>query len=344
MTSSSIALTPQTNVSLTEVAAALQSHDDFVICGHVSPDGDCLGSQLALAGILKRLGKQVTCVLAKAEKPDARLAFLPGIEDMVYARDFTGHVGTFVAVDVPNRERIADAASLLDAAEYSITVDHHAYPERMTDIAYISPSMASTSMLIWELGKCLRVENANEIALCAYTGLVTDTGRFQFQNTDERAFASASEMISAGVDASYVSREVFQNRTRASVELEGLAIKHMKLLANGQAAISYVSERDFERCRAVRADAEPLVDTLRSIAGVRVACMMREQGESVRGSLRAKDGTDVAAIAGSFGGGGHKAAAGFTADGPLEGALVRVERAIVEALSRGECKSAGEGE
>ena len=338
-----MAVTPQTNVSLTEVAATLQSRDDFVICGHVSPDGDCLGSQLALAGILRRLGKRVTCVLAKPEKPDARLAFLPGLADMVYARDFTGDVGTFVAVDVPNRERLADGASLLDRADYSITIDHHAYPERMTDIAYVSPTMAATAMLIWEIGKCLRVDNEGDIALCAYTGLVTDTGRFQFQNTDARAFASASEMVCAGVDAAFVSREVFQNRTRASVELEGAAIKHMKLLCDGQAAISYVSEKDFERARAVRADAEPLVDVLRSIAGVRVACMLREQGGLVRGSLRAKDATDVAAIANAFGGGGHKAAAGFSVDGPLEGALVRVEKALAGALSTGADAGAGEG-
>lgn len=337
-----MSVTPQTNVSLTEVAAALKSHDDYVICGHVSPDGDCLGSQLALAGVLRRLGKRVTCVLAKAEKPDARMAFLPGIEDMVYARDFTGEVGTFVAVDVPSRERLADAERLLDAASYSITIDHHAYPERMTTIAYVNPSMAATSMLIWELSKCLRVENTNEIALCAYTGLVTDTGRFQFQNTDSRAFASASEMITAGVDASAVSRELYQNRTLASVQLEAAAIKHMRLSVNGSVAVSYLTAKDFERAHAVKADSEPLIDVLRSIAGVRVACMLRDQGPSIRGSLRAKDGTDVAAIAAAFGGGGHKAAAGFSVEGPIEGALVRVEQAIAAALTHEGPESAGE--
>lgn len=325
-------VTPQTNVSLTEISAVLKSRDDYVICGHVSPDGDCLGSQLALAGILKRLGKRVTCVLAKPEKPDVRLSFLPGLADMVYARDFMGEVGTFVAVDVPNRERIGDASRLLDEAEYSITIDHHAYPETMSTLTYCNPSMAATSMLIWELSKCMRVDNSGDIALCAYTGLVTDTGRFQYQNADSRAFASASEMITAGVDASFVSREVYQNRSEASVLLEACSIKHMKLFCGGQAAISYITRRDFEKCHAVKADAEALIDTLRSIAGVRVACMLREQGDSIRGSFRAKDDTDVAAIAASFGGGGHKAAAGFSIEVPIEGALVRVEKAVELAL------------
>ena len=114
--------------------------------------------------------------------------------------------------------------------------------------------------------------------------------------------------------------------------LEACSIKHMKLFCGGQGAISYVTRRDFEKCHAVKADAEALIDTLRSIAGVRVACMLREQGDSIRGSFRAKDDTDVAAIAVSFGGGGHKAAAGFSIEGPIEGALVRVEKAIEQAL------------
>ena len=117
-------------------------------------------------------------------------------------------------------------------------------------------------MLIWELSKCMRVDNSGDIALCAYTGLVTDTGRFQYQNADSRAFASASEMITAGVDASFVSREVYQNRSEASVLLEACSIKHMKLFCGGQAAISYVTRRDFEKCHAVKADAEALIDTL----------------------------------------------------------------------------------
>ena len=167
-------------------------------------------------------------------------------------------------------------------------------------------------MLIWELSKCLRVDNSGDIALCAYTGLVTDTGRFQYQNADSRAFASASEMITAGVDASFVSREVYQNRSEASVLLEACSIKRMKLFCGGQAAISYVTRRDFEMCHAVKADSEALIDTLRSIAGVRVACMLREQGDSIRG--------------------GHKAAAGFSIEGPIEGALVRVEKAIEQAF------------
>ena len=108
-----MAVTPQTNTDLGAIAEALRSRDDFIICGHVSPDGDCLGSQLGLAAALKGLGKRVTCLLAKDEPIDERLGFLPGAAELVPAASFDGIARTFVAVDVPTRERIGEAAAAL---------------------------------------------------------------------------------------------------------------------------------------------------------------------------------------------------------------------------------------
>ena len=119
-------------------------------------------------------------------------------------------------------------------------------------------------------------------------------------------------MVSRGAEPAHIGSAFYQNRTLASVKLEAAAISHLHLIAGGSAALSYVSADDMAACGAVKADAEPLVDILRSIAGVRVACMLREQPDGVRGSLRAKDDTDVSALARRFGGGGHRAAAGFS--------------------------------
>ncbi|OUO90314.1 recombinase RecJ [Gordonibacter sp. An230] len=325
--------TPQTNTDLAAVAAMLETCDDVVICGHVSPDGDCLGSQLALAAALRGLGKRVTCVLAKDEPADARLSFLPGYGALVPAARYDGPVQAFVAVDVPTRARIGDAAALLDACETSVVVDHHASETTMADFTYVDPDAASTTVLVWELARLLGANRAGDVAVCCYTGLVTDTGRFQYQNTDAAALRAASEMVEAGADAAAVSRAVFQSRSEASVRLEGVAVGRMRLGAGGSTAISWLSREDFEVLNATKADAEPVVDALRSVAGVRVACMLREQDGGVRGSLRAKDGTDVAAIARRFGGGGHVAAAGFTLELPLSEAVEIVERAIREAVA-----------
>ncbi|WP_101722707.1 DHH family phosphoesterase [Eggerthella timonensis] len=332
-----MAVTPQTNTDLASIAEALKEHDDFIICGHVSPDGDCLGSQLGLAAALKGLGKRVTCLLAKDEPIDERLVFLPGAADLVPAASFDGRARTFVGVDVPTRERIGEAAAALrDACELAVTVDHHAVDAAMSDLVYVDPDAASTTMLVWELAGLLGADRAGDVALCCYTGLVTDTGRFQYQNTDAAAMRAASEMVEAGADPASVSRAIFQNRTLPSVRLEGLAVERMAFGADGAYAMSWLVAEDFEAVGAVKADAEPIIDALRSVAGVRVACMLREQGDVVRGSLRAKDDTDVAAIARSFGGGGHVAAAGFTLSCTMDEARRTVEEALEATFAEGE--------
>lgn len=329
-----MAVFPQTNCTLAEVANRMRELDDFVVCGHVSPDGDCLGSQLALAAALRRLGKRVTCVLVKDEPVEVNLLrVLDGAQDLVFAGAYKGAPGAFVGVDVPTRERIGEAAcALLDQAIFSFTIDHHAVDTTMCDMVYVDPDAASTTMLIWELAGYLGVERTGAVANCCYTGLVTDTGRFQYQNTDERCMSLAAEMVAAGADPASVSREVFQNRTYASMRLEATAIMRAEFSEDGATALGYLTREDFARFGAQKSDAEPVIDALRRIEGVRVACMLREQEDCIRGSLRAKDDTDVSAIARTFGGGGHVAAAGFTLHCTLDEAVAQVRAALAEAV------------
>lgn len=329
-----MAVSPQTNCTLAEIADRLCELDDFVVCGHVSPDGDCLGSQLALAAALRRLGKRVSCVLVKDEPVEANLLrVLDGAQDLVFAGACKGAPGAFVGVDVPTRERIGEAAcALLDQAPFSFTIDHHAVDTTMCDMVYVDPDAASTTMLIWELAGYLGVERTGAVANCCYTGLVTDTGRFQYQNTDERCMSLAAEMVAAGADPASVSREVFQNRTYASMRLEATAIMRAEFSEDGATALGYLTREDFARFGAQKSDAEPVIDALRRIEGVRVACMLREQEDCIRGSLRAKDDTDVSAIARTFGGGGHVAAAGFTLYCTLDDAVAQVRAALAEAV------------
>ncbi len=326
--------TPQSNCTLEELASKLATCDDIVICGHVSPDGDCLGSQLGLMYALRLLGKHANVVLVKDEPIESNLALaLPGVDELVFAGDYSGQCKTFVGVDVPTRERIGQAAcALLDKAETSFTIDHHAVETTMCEHVYVDPQSASASLLIWELAGYLGVKREGNIATCCYTGLVTDTGRFQFQNTDERSFRLAAEMYACGAKPADVSQKIFQNRTLASVLLEGIAISNMTFDQASGVAITHLSLEEFERVGAVKSDAEPIVNVLRSISGVRAACVLREQEDCIRGSLRAKDSTDVSAIARKFGGGGHVAAAGFTLYCSLDEAIAQVQTAMLEAV------------
>ncbi len=345
-------------------AASLPGARDLVWAGLVERAPQCfvavdVPTRERLGDAARLLEESVVCVLARDEALDAGAASLPGARDLVWAGLVERAPQCFVAVDVPTRERLGDAARLLEESAASATVDHHAVDDRMTDICYTDPDSASTSLLVWELIGYLGVEPSAEMATCAFAGLMTDTGRFQYQNADARAFSLGAEMVSCGAEPAHIGSAFYQNRTLASVKLEAAAISHLRLIAGGAAALSYVSVDDMAACGAVKADAEPLIDIasvkleaaaishlrliaggaaalsyvsvddmaacgavkadaeplidiLRSLAGVRVACMLREQPDGVRGSLRAKDDTDVSALARRFGGGGHRAAAGFS--------------------------------
>ena len=319
--------------NLAQIAQIIREHDNFVICGHMSPDGDCLGSQLCLAMALESLGKHALCVFAKDASFDRGLAGLPGIECIVCAVNCDIEPEVFIAVDVPTLDRMGDAAALHTKAHMTITLDHHASKELISDYNYIDSDKAAAAMIIWDLLTYLEVKPSKDMARCAYMGLMTDTGRFQFQNATADTFATAAEMIRAGADAARAAQDFFQNRTLASVQLEERCISRIKLFSHEQAAISWLSLSDFEELGASKADAEPLVDVLRSLTGVRVVCMLREQEDVVRGSFRAKDDTDVSVLAARFGGGGHKAAAGFTYKGSLKDAIVETTAAIEAALS-----------
>ncbi len=330
-------VTPQTNTTLAEIARMFSGYTNFVICGHVNPDGDCLGSQLALAHALRGVGKKVTCVLAKTDPVDQNLAFLPGLSDMVFAGSYQEPVEVLVAVDVPTVERIGAAAALHDKAQVRFTIDHHACSTTMAEYTYVDPDSPSTTMLIWQLA-CLLGVTTPDVALSALCGLITDTGRFAYQNTTPEAFELAAEMMRAGASPVVVNREFFQNRSLPSLALERLVLDRMKVSEQGMFSYSYLTLSDFEEHGAIKADAEPLIDTLRSVRGVRVALILREnkKGE-VRGSLRSKDDvTDVAQVARVFGGGGHKAAAGFTFTGSIEQALQEVPRVVHNLCFAGE--------
>ncbi len=317
-------ITPQTNITLAEMAERLKAFSSFAICGHVNPDGDCLGSELALAHALKSQGKSVVCLLAKPEPIPHNLKFLPGSEWLVYPDSCTETPECFIGVDVPTADRLGEAAEVLKKASASFTIDHHASETTYAEQVYVDPDSPSASMIVWELVSKMSAQS-KEAAQCALTGVITDTGRFAHQNTTPGAFLAAASMMEQGADPTIIAREFFQNRRVQSIRLEQVMFSHMRLSQNGTFAHSWLSNADFAECDAVKADAEPFIDSLRDIEGVRVALILKENSDgTVRGSLRAKDSTNVAQIAKHYGGGGHVAAAGFTYKGSLEDAVHEV--------------------
>lgn len=312
-----------------DIAQALRAHDGFTVCGHVNPDGDCIGSVLGMAHLLRLLGKEVQPIAAMAEPLDASLASIPGADGILRAED-ARPTPVFVTVDATADERLGEAAaSLRSRAAFQIVLDHHEVRACSADLCRIEPDAASTTCLVWDLARAAEVPLTKDLAACCYTGLMTDTGRFQYQNADARAFRSAAEMVACGIDVSHISQEFFQNKTVAALRIEALTVERMEFLDGGRAVLSWISKDDLQRLEARRDDCEGAINALRSIGQVQVACVLKEyDADLVRGSFRSKDGTDVAALAARFGGGGHKAAAGFTLECSLEEALGQVRAAL----------------
>jgi len=328
-----MAITPQSNATLEQIADVLRKAGSVMIAGHVSPDGDCVGSQLALACMLESMGKQVTCLLASEGPLDPTLEYLPRADRMVPASQELSVPDVFIAVDVPNQERMGLSARYHAASPCTVTIDHHAYDKRISDYTYVDPDIAATAMLVWDLA-CMLCDNVpRDVATCCYAGLMTDTGGFRFQNANRDAFLAASEMVAAGADPAEAATQAYQNISLASMKLGFLTVDHALFVADGKGVVSWVTEDDMARLGAEKSDLEPLVDTLRSIRGVKVACMLREQDGVVRGSLRAKDSTDVSAIARRHNGGGHIAAAGFTEKLPMDAVVKELASEIEAALS-----------
>ena len=321
-------VTPQSNTTLSEIVQQLCMCDNFVITGHVNPDGDCLGAQLALMHALRSMGKTATCIRVSNTPLDSAFQFLPGINSIVPAEEFHGECGCFVAVDVPTLDRIGAGAQILQAAPVSITIDHHACDTTMTQYVYVNPRAAAASLLVGRV--CLMLEQqgatlSSAAAQCAFTGLATDTGSFQYGNTDLDAFECACSLLHYGANVALTSSFMFQRRTLASYKLQARTIARARFYCENTCVISSLALDDFTQLHATLSDSEDLVNALRSIEGVEVAVMLRETPDGIRCSARSKLCANVRMLAQSFGGGGHIGAAGFTIhDASLDEACNRV--------------------
>lgn len=296
-------------------AVALRRAASVVVCAHVRPDGDAVGSVLGLTLALRSIGIPAIPTLADDRAPSKTYEFLPGFGLYTSAADLQAPM-VFVALDTPIPARLGVAEKLARSADTLVVIDHH--PDAITygDVHVLDSKAAASGQIVWQLLEALEVTPTAEIAQCCYTALITDTGRFQYQNTTAAALRDGAAMLDAGVDASEISRLVYQNRSAASLALEALAMSRLTVVNRGCVAYTWLRDQDFITTGALAEEAEFLPDAIRVLADIDVAVVLRERGEEVRVNLRAKTGFDVGAVARRFGGGGHHAAAGLTWERP----------------------------
>ncbi|NTU70386.1 MAG: bifunctional oligoribonuclease/PAP phosphatase NrnA [Coriobacteriia bacterium] len=296
---------------------ALRRASSVVLCAHVRPDGDAMGSVLALTLALRDNGIPAVPTLAHGATPPSTYKFLPGFSLFVPAHDLEAPQ-VFIALDTPVIDRLGDAGKLAKAAETVIIIDHHPDTDEFGSVVVHEPDAAATGQIVWNLIKVLDTPPRTEVAQCCYAGLVTDTGRFCYDNTTAAALHAAAEMVEAGVDPAEMAVRIYQSRSAASLAIENRAMSRLTITNGGRVAYAWVDDADFAEIGALPEEAESLPDAVRVVEGVDVAILLRQAGGEVRGNLRSKAGFNVSEVAKHFGGGGHRAASGFTFSGTID--------------------------
>jgi bifunctional oligoribonuclease and PAP phosphatase NrnA len=305
-----------------KLARLLRDEDDFLVATHVQPDGDGLGAMLALVHLLRGLGKKARPVIAEALPK--QYSFLPGA-DFVEAPP-TSHRGVFVAVDSANRDRLGQLAKLSDEAGISVNIDHHPDNPNFADYNWVEPATTSTSELIYDLWVELGIEPTVEAAVCIYVGMLTDTGRWQYSNTNAKGLRTAARLIDIGVNPNQLFQAIYEQNPVTWLRLLGIGLAKAEFIDDLGLAYTWLDRGDLAASGAEPGDADGIIDVLRSATGVDVAMVLKQlQPGETKVSLRSTR-ADVGLMAGHFGGGGHKNASGFISKDPLDQVVSAVEK------------------
>lgn len=305
-----------------------QAYRVFVTC-HRNPDGDAIGSELAIAELAEKIG--VETVIVNRDATPANLGNLPGAEKIAVAddlpEDFPEKYDLVITVECPQLERTGfEGLSRLPI----LNIDHHPDNPAYGVVNYLDSESPAVGEMVWRLYGELGVMPSPEAATNLFTALATDTGDFRYASATERAFRAAAEMVDAGADPPKVANWVHNNRSLASVRLLGESLRTLRITCDGKLALITADQEAFERAGAGPEDTEETVNVPRSITGVEAVAYFKQwEPGVVRISLRSRGSVDVRAVAASFGGGGHTNAAGCT----IEGELTEIEDMVAEAMA-----------
>ena len=307
---------------LQRVATELRARQRFLLTAHEGPDGDALGSLLGMHRVLTQLGKDSVMFLAAKEFPlPIEYRFLP-LEEVFHEAPADMADRTIVFLDCGNVDRMP--VDFLTAGDnFRINVDHHHDNTRFGDVNLVDVEASCTAEIVYDLAQLLGATITAEIAAALYVGLITDTGKFMYENTNAHTHRVAAELIDAGVDVDDTYRRLYEHVPLEKLKLVARALESIQRHCGDRLAVSYITAEDYAATGAGEEMTEGVIDHLRSIEGVKVAAVVRDLGNRGRAarkvSLRSSEGdVDVSAIARERGGGGHKRAAGFSTDLELD--------------------------
>jgi phosphoesterase RecJ-like protein len=318
------------------VLERIREDSRFALATHDNPDGDALGSQVAMQGLLTALGKDSVMFIAAEDLPlPHEYSFFP-LDGLIQAPPDDVAERTVMFLDCGNIDR--NSASVLRDGRHLLNIDHHHDNTRFGTLDYVVPDASCTAEIVWDLMHGLGVRPTAAVAQALYVGLITDTGRFMYENTGPRAHEMAAELIGAGVDVQSVYRQLYEEMPPGKLALLALALSRLQRFDSGELTLVALSAQDFDRAEAEDSYSEGIIDQLRAVQGTKVAALVREIRTGERKgqhkvSLRATDDqVDVSVISRAQGGGGHRRAAGFSTPLEVEELIAFLRRAIADQL------------
>ena len=316
---------------LSAICRVLREKDRFLIACHENPEGDAIGSELALALALRKMGK--TATVLNSDPVPGNLLFLPGAGTVVFEEDGSRY-DVAVVVDCGSPDRTGRVGQELRKCPLLVNIDHHRTNGDLGDLALVDPDAAATGLLIHRILSAMGYEIGLDVATNIYVAVLTDTGSFHYGSSSPEAFEVAGEMVRRGVDPWAVAEQVYETQSARRLRLLGRVLASLEVSADGRVACITTMREDLREFASGKDALEGFINYPRSIVGVEVAVSFREEAGGVfRVSFRSKGRVDVSAVAARFGGGGHRNAAGCTVPGTLADVRKRVLDALAAVMS-----------
>ncbi|SRR5581483_4008970 len=314
--------------ALERAAAVIEGSPLVALACHVTPDGDALGSMLAMHLLCRSQGKESVASWPEPFVVAPHYTYLPGLDLVTKPADFPGAPPVMVTFDCGSLDRLNELAEPAREAGELIVVDHHATNESYGTINLLDADAAASAVMVYRLAKRLGWPFTRDVAICLYTGIVTDTGRFQYSNTSHEVLEMAAELSRFDLPIADMSRQLFEEHRFAYLQLVATVLQRAELDKARRFVATWITRDDLARFGVEMDEAEGMIDLVRRTREADVSCVLKESDDGTRVSLRSVTDFDVAAIAMNFGGGGHRAAAGFTDPRPISQVLADIKAQI----------------
>ncbi|HET9000923.1 MAG TPA: bifunctional oligoribonuclease/PAP phosphatase NrnA [bacterium] len=314
-----------------KIAETLKSRQHVLLLNHVSPDGDCLGSTLALARALRGAGRRAT--VGSSDGVPEMYRFLPGSSTVLAEIPEGERFDAVVFMECSSPERAGALAARAAGVPLWVNVDHHVSNTGYGDLVLWDPGAAAVAEVVFPIVTAFQPRLDPETAVCLMTALLTDTGSFHYASVTPKSFELAAELVRAGASPMAVFEQVYENRSTSSLRLLGMALVRMTICEDGRVAWTTITQAMLKEAGATMEESEGVVGALRTVRGIQVAILFKEESDEISVSLRGVGSVRANVIAEAFGGGGHAAAAGFTVKGPVDDVVRQTLAAVRRELS-----------